>query len=240
MLGFADQARVASEETENNARRRGHPFDLAFALTLGAEIYDFLGDPGALLRRSEEAERIGREYGLSLLAEITHGIAWLRSGRVAEGTARLGQAIERLKQTGHRVWISYLEAVQAQGLALSGKLERAWSLIEQAVAQSEVSEERSHYPEILRLRGWLLIQRGEFGPAESTLRKAIEAARAQVAKSWELRAATTLARMLADQGRRTEGLAVLKPVLESLEEGQNTSDFLESRRLLDELSHSKA
>ena len=235
---------MASEETESNARRRGHPFDLAFALTLGAEIYDFLGDPAALLRRSEEAERIGREHGLSLLgeilAEITHGIAWLRSGRVAEGTARLGQAIERLRRTGHRIWISYLEAVQAQGLALSGKLERAWSLIEQAVAQSEVSEERSHYPEILRLRGWLLIQRGEFGLAESTLRKAIEAARAQVAKSWELRAATTLARLLADQGRRSEGLAVLKPVLESFEEGQDTSDFQESRCLLDELARPKA
>ena len=54
------------------------------------------------------------------------------------------------------------------------------------------------------------------------------------------RAATTLARLLADQGRRSEGLAVLKPVLESLEEGQNTLDFLESRRLLDELASPKA
>jgi predicted ATPase len=222
------------------ARRRGHPFDLAFALTLGAEVYDFLHEHEALLRRSEEAERIGKEHGITLLgeilAEITRGIAWLRSGRAAEGTAQLGAAIARLKQTGHRIWIWYLGAVQAEGLALTGDLEQAWTLIEDSVARIEDSEERSHYPEVLRLRGLLLIKKNEFEMAEATLRKAIDAARGQQAKSWELRAATTLARLLADQGRRSEAVALLKPVHDWFTEGRQTNDLQESLRLLHELA----
>ena len=89
MLGYPDQARAASEATEANARRRDHPFDLAFALTLGAQVYDYLREYDALLRRSEEAERIGKEHGITLLgeimAEITRGVAWLRAGRPADG-----------------------------------------------------------------------------------------------------------------------------------------------------------
>jgi class 3 adenylate cyclase/tetratricopeptide (TPR) repeat protein len=244
ILGFPDQARAASEATENNSHRRGHPFDLAFALTLGAEIFDFLHEYDALLRRSQEAERIGREHGITLfgeiLAEITRGVAWLRSGRVTDGTAQLGQAIERLKQTGHRIWIWYLGAVQAQGLAMMGDLDGAWTLMEESVARIEEGEERAHYAEVLRLRGSLLIKKNEFDAAEATLRKAIDVARGLQAKSWELRAATTLARLLSDAGRRSEALAVLQPIHDSFTEGAQTSDLQDSRRLLDELAATAA
>ena len=60
MLGYPDQARAASDEKDEHARRRNHPFDLAFALTLGAQVFDYLGEPEELLRRTEEAERICR------------------------------------------------------------------------------------------------------------------------------------------------------------------------------------
>jgi predicted ATPase len=126
--------------------------------------------------------------------------------------------------------------VQAEGLALTGDLEQAWTLIEDSVARIEESEERSHYAEVLRLRGLLLIKKNEFEMAEATLRKAIDVARGQQAKSWELRAATTLARLQADQGRRSEAVALLKPVHDWFTEGRQTNDLQESLRLLDELA----
>jgi class 3 adenylate cyclase/tetratricopeptide (TPR) repeat protein len=239
MMGYLDQAVAANIATEANARRRDHPFDLAFALTLGAQLFDYLGDSDAMLRRAEEAERIGKESGIALLGEImteiSRGVAWLRAGRLAEAARQLDHGIERLMATGHRIWIWYLRALQAEALALAGDLAGAWTLIEESVARIEAGEERSHHAEVLRLRGWILIVRGEPDQAAATLRKAIAVARKQQAKSWELRAATTLARLLASRGDSAEALAVLAPVHDWFTEGRDTRDLKEAARLLADL-----
>jgi len=239
MVGYPDQALAANQAMEANARRRGHPFDLAFALTLGAQLFDFLCDSEALLRRTEEAERIGKERGIALLgeimAEISRGVAWLRAGRLAEALPQLERGIDRLITTGHRIWIWYLSALRAEALALLGDLEWSWALIQESVVHIEAGEERSHYAEVLRLKGWMLILRGEPEQAEATLRKALTVARHQCAKSWELRAATTLARLLASRGDQAEALAVLAPVYDWFTEGRDTRDLKEAAQLLVEL-----
>jgi predicted ATPase len=239
MMGYPDQARLASRATETNARRRDHPFDLAFALTLGAQLFDYLCDSDALLLRAEDAERIGRESGIALLGEImteiSRGVALLRAGRLAEAATQLDRGIERLMQTGHRIWIWYLRALRAEALALAGDLEGAWTLVEESVTRIEAGEEQSHYAEVLRLKGWLLVLRGDPDRATAILRKALTVARHQGAKSWELRAATTLARLLASRGNKTEALAVLAPVHAWFTEGHDTRDLKESARLLAEL-----
>jgi predicted ATPase len=224
---------------EVNARRRGHPFDLAFALSLGAQVFDYLHDSDALLRRAEEAERIGQEHGIALLseimAEITRGVAWLRAGNLADALPQLDRSVERLMRTGHRIWIWYLGALRAEALALSGDIEGAWTLIEHSLDRIEAGTERSHYAEVLRLRGWILTLRGESDHAASTLRKAIAVARDQDAKSWELRATTTLARLLASRGDSVEALALLAPVYDWFTEGHDTRDLKEAAQLLAEL-----
>jgi predicted ATPase len=96
-------------------------------------------------------------------------------------------------------------------------------------------EERAHYAEILRLRGSLLIQQGEFDAAERTLHAAIEVARSQQAKSWELRATTTLARLLAERGDEDSARAMLADVYGWFTEGFDTYDVREAKALLDEL-----
>ncbi len=239
MMGYPDQALAANQATEANARRRGHPFDLAFALTLGAQLFDFLCDSDALQQRAEEAERIGEQRGIALLgeilAEISCGVAWLRAGRLVEALTQLDQGIERLMQTGHRIWIWYLKALQAEGLALIGDLDAAWILIEESVARIEAGEERSHHAEVLRLKGWISILRGEPDQAAATLHKAVAVARDQGAKSWELRAAITLARLLASRGDQAEALALLAPIHDWFTEGRDTRDLKEAAQLLAEL-----
>ena len=239
IMGYPDQAVAANQATEANARRRGHPFDLAFALTLGAQLFDFLGDSDALLRRTEEAERVSREHGIALLgeimAEISRGVAWLRAGRLREAASQLDRGAERLMQTGHRIWVWYLRALHAQALALTGDLDGAWSLIEESVARIEAGEERSHYAEVMRLKGWILVLRGEPDWAASTLHAALTVARQQEAKSWELRCAITLARLLTSRGEPDKALEILAPIYSWFTEGRDTKDLQEAARLIEAL-----
>jgi len=239
MLGYPDQARVASDAKDEHARRRNHPFDLAFALTLGAQVFDYLCEPEELLRRTEEAERICRAHGVALLgeimAEISRGIVSLRAGRAAESVGQLDKAIGRLAATGHRVWVRYLRALQGEGLALTGDLEGASALIDESTAATERGEERVHYAELLRLKGWVLMLQGRPAEAEASLRAAIDVARAQEAKSWELRSATTLARLLADRGDRVAAREVLSEIYGWFTEGFGTRDLRAAKVLLDAL-----
>ncbi|WP_119272006.1 adenylate/guanylate cyclase domain-containing protein [Taklimakanibacter deserti] len=239
IIGYPDQAVAASDARDDHARRRNHPFDLAFSLTLGAQAFDFLSQPEELLARAAEADNVGRRFGVSLffevMAEISQGIAWLRAGRHADSATRLDRAITRLAATGHRIWIAYLRALQAEALALGGNVEAAEALLDESIARIEGGEERCHYAEVLRLKGWLLARQGRRAEAEKRLGAALAVARAQGAKSWELRATTTLARLLAEEGEEARAFDMLQAIYGWFTEGFNTRDLTDARALLDEL-----
>jgi tetratricopeptide (TPR) repeat protein len=240
MLGYPDQAVAVSDAKDEHARRRNHPFDLPFALTLGAQVFDFLHDADALLQRAMEAERVGANHGIAVLlegiAEISRGIAWLRAGRAAESAVQLEKATARLAATGHRIWIRYLKALQAEARHQAGERDRALALIVEAIAEMEAGEDRAHYAEILRLKGLFLFQGGDLDAAEVYLRRAIEVAQRQQAKSWELRAATTLAELLAERGDRSAAQALLAPVYGWFTEGFGTRDLRQAKALLETLA----
>jgi class 3 adenylate cyclase/tetratricopeptide (TPR) repeat protein len=239
MLGYPDQARAASDAKDEHARRRNHPFDLAFALTLGAQVFDYLCEPEELLRRTEEAERVCRAHGVTLLgeimAEISRGIVSLRVGRAADSVVQLEKAIGRLEATGHRIWVRYLRGLQGEGLALTGDLEGARALIDESVLATESGEERVHYAELLRLRGWVLMLQGRSEEAEADFRAAIGVARSQKAKSWELRSTTTAARLLAERGDRALAREMLSGIYGWFTEGFDTKDLKEAKAFLDAL-----
>lgn len=240
MLGYPDQAVATANARDEHARRRGHPFDLAFSLTLGAQVFDFLVQPDELERRADEANAVGRRFGVSLffemMGEISRGVAWLRAGRHAEAEVQIAQSVARLAATGHRIWLSYLLALRGEALARLGRGEEAAQVIDQSIARIAQGEERSHFAEVLRLRGWLHALAGERAPAERLLRHAIAVARGQEARSWELRSATTLAELLEHHGEAEEARAVLSPVLGWFREGFATHDLVAARRLFDRLT----
>jgi hypothetical protein len=107
MLGYPEQAVHIIEAAHDHARRRAHPFDLGWALSFGAQLFDFLREPDELLRRVEEADRVGRENRLPFVTEqlvpIRTGIASIRKGQVAEGMVLLERGIARLEKSGGRI-----------------------------------------------------------------------------------------------------------------------------------------
>ncbi len=240
MLGYPEQAVAASNARDEHARHRGHPFDLALSLTLGAQVFEFLGLPEELERRAEEADAVGRRYGVPLffemMCEISRGVAWLRAGRYEESAAQIERSVARLASTGHNIWLSYLLALRGEALAMMGQREAAGRQIDQSIARIERGEERSHFAEVLRLRGWLHGLEGDRLNAEQFLRRAIGVARAQNAKSWELRATMSLAEVLHRHGETTEALAMLTAVYGWFTEGFGTKDLQKASGLIAQLS----
>ncbi len=123
-----------------------------------------------------------------------------------------------------------------------GDLAGAADLIDEVIAQVERPgwEERYYYPEILRIKGWLLARKGDLEAAERAYLASLNWARTQQAKSWELRTATGYARLLREQGRVGEASEPLAPVYGWFTEGFATKDLQEAKALLDELETSGA
>lgn len=239
MLGYPDQAAALCDEKDEWARRRNHPFDICFALTVGALAYDYRREPDRLLERVEEAERVGRTHRVPLMSEImaqiVKGIAWLRAERIAESVPQLEASLTRLLATGHRAWVPYVRAVLGEALARAGDLDAGRARIEESLDQIAVQDERVHLAEVLRLQGWMLWQQGEPDEAESRLRAAVDVARRQRTRSWELRSATTLAGLLETRGDAAAGLELLEPIYGSFDEGFDTADLADAAALIERL-----
>ena len=110
-------------------------------------------------------------------------------------------------------------------------------MLDQGIDQSEAGWIS---PELLRLRGELLLSQGAPAAAEtaeSLFRQALDEARSEGALSWELRAATSLARLLRQQGRRAEAIACLEPVYSRFTEGFGTADLIAAKRILEDNDH---
>jgi predicted ATPase len=129
--------------------------------------------------------------------------------------------------------ITFRDAVMGEALGRTGKIGDGLVLVEAAIDHSERTEERWASAELLRVKGELLLLQGTPGAAataEDHFRQALDWARRQGALSWELRAATSLARLLRDQGRAADALALLQPVYDRFTEGFDTADLKAARR----------
>ena len=142
------------------------------------------------------------------------------------------QSMEELRKVGNSG--SDRKAQLAQGLECAGATAEALENIEQALQMN--SEARDYRPEALRTRGELRLKLDEPELAETDFRDAIALARNMSAKSWELRATTSLARLLANQGRRDEARTTLTDIYDWFTEGFDTADLKDAKALLDEFT----
>jgi predicted ATPase len=157
---------------------------------------------------------------------------------VEEDLSRFRQALaeRRAMRVAHRQ--AYYLAILAEALGSSAQPERAIDAVDEALELTNSGEDRRWEALVHRVRGDLLLAapRRNEAAAEESLRRAVEVARRQEAKSFELRAATSLAHLWADQGRRTQARDLLAPVYGWFTEGFDTQDLKDARALLDALA----
>jgi tetratricopeptide (TPR) repeat protein len=241
ILGYPDRAVTLSDKRDAHARRLNHPFDLAYSLSLGSDVFNCRREPGVLHRRAEEVERLGREHSLPFLwahfAPVRSGLALNHEGKAAQSVAALRNGLEVWEASGGKAYGPYLKAVVAEGLARLCDVEAALGLIDEQVDQLEDASrnERVYYAEVLRLKGWVLSLKDDLEGAEQSYRISLAWARKQGAKSWELRTATSLARLWQTRGKRREAHELLAPVYGWFTEGFDTKDLKEAKSLLGQL-----
>jgi predicted ATPase len=140
--------------------------------------------------------------------------------------------------TGARLWEPFFLGLVAEALALAGEVDQGIAELDRAIARSTESGEKWADAELHRLRGDLLcrLPRPDPDKAEKSFRAALSIAREQGSRGFELRAATSLARLLGNDGRREEARELLAPVYDWFTEGFDTADLKEAKALLTALA----
>ena len=240
-LGYPDQAPKRSQEALALARELGHPFTLADVLCFaGCWFNEMRRDAEALKGSAEELMRLVNEKGMPtwLGVAIWHqGEAVAMLGQVQKGMAQMREGMAACQSTDVRLYLPGALGSLAEAQAKAGHPEEGLTTLAEAFAFVEETDERHWEAELYRLKGELLLMQGDEAEAEASLQKAVEVARRQQAKSWELRATVSLCRLWQQQGRLDEAQQMLAEIYGWLTEGFDTPDLQEAKALLEELSH---
>jgi predicted ATPase len=244
LLGYPDQGLTQSQEAVMLAQEIAHPYSLSFALR-GATMFH-------QLRREERATQERAEATISLTTEqgfphwmaqgaILRGWALAHQGRAKEGIEQLIQGLIAHRATGTEIIRPYWLALLAEAHGTLGEPETGLTVLTEALTLMDTTGERVWEPELYRLKGVLLLQQSSDNQveAERCFHQAITVAQKQQAKSWELRAATSLARLWQQQGKRQEAHDLLAPIYGWFTEGFDTADLKDAKVLLDALAENQ-
>jgi predicted ATPase len=240
-LGYVDQARLRLGETLAEAQRLS-PFDLVFALChawYGDWASQGMESAPTMLQSADKVLAISAEQGFpiwSARGNIMLGWCLGAAGQAAEGIQLLLKGIADAGATGCNIVVPFCLMVLAQVYGEAGQPEEGLNRLVEAARLVETTQERWAEAEMHRLRGTLLLSMREHAEAENSYRQALSVAQRQSAKFWELRAATSLARLWRDQGKRTEARDLLAPVYGGFTEGFDTPVLRGAKALLDELA----
>jgi predicted ATPase len=215
-----------------------HPFTLAYALTLASTFLLWRREPQEVLELTDALIPLCQEQGFSSLltsAMLVRDGALKAQGK-QEDSAVKARDPAGLRVTGSQSYVTGLLARLVDAHANSGEIEEGMQVLSEALATVESTGERHYEAELHRLKGELLrVRDGAGDQAEQSFRTAIRIARGQSAKSLELRATMSLARLLAKQNQRSEARAMLADIYNWFTEGFDTADLKEAKALLDEL-----
>jgi len=238
--GYPDRSVQAADRALAFSRQLGHAHTLAHAFSFAARAAVFARDVATVHAYANDCVALASEHGFAgwaALGRILQGWPDAQEGQAATGIVRIRDGLAAAEATGTRLNKPLYLTLLAEALALAGKIEEGLAALDDALATAVVSGERGWDAEIRRLRGELTARLPYPDPAkaEDSFRTALAIAREQGTRGYELRAATSLARLLHEQGRRGEARDLLAPVYVWFTEGFDTADLKEARTLLSEL-----
>jgi predicted ATPase len=242
LQGFPEQAMRAAERSIEDGRAADHAVSLCYALAVGAcPIALLVGDLAT-------AERyVGMLLDHSTRHALTHwrafgachqGALAIKRGDVMTGSRLLRAGFSEFGNSGPALHSVALLMTEAMGHA--GQVSEGLAELNEAIERSEQTEEYWLIAELLRIKGELLLLQSTHGAAtkaEGHFRQALDWARRQGARSLELRAATSFARLMRDHGRSADAVALLQPAYDRFTEGFDTADLTAAKALLDELAN---
>jgi hypothetical protein len=239
--GYPDQAEQTADQALLHAREFGHAHTLANTLGFTAILAVLSRDVRRVDRLAKEMATISGERGFPLIcawSDVLVGWVAALQGADADGVDRMRRGIAAATARVSRWLEPFFLGLVAEALELAGKVEEGLGDLGQALAASTESGERWANAELHRLRGDLLcrLPRPDLDNAERSLRPAIWIAREQGTRGFELRAATSLARLLVNDGRRVEARQLLAPVYDWFTEGFDFVDLKDAKALLSELA----
>jgi class 3 adenylate cyclase/predicted ATPase len=238
-LGYPTQALRFSRQSIVEARRSSHPMTLAFALGRSAAVLHMCRNWQGLEATVTElmALAVEREFrNYRVVGRFYLGWAQVRSGRSGEGLELLREALTDMRVGGDEDWFPHSLSLLAEAHHKAGQIGEGLGLLEEAVDRVESNGERWFAAEVHRLRGELLLSLFDPSKAEECFLRATKVAHGQKAKLWELRAATSLARLWAEQRERQKAHDLLAPIYGWFTEGFETADLIEAKSLLDTLA----
>jgi predicted ATPase len=245
LRGYPDQAVASSQAALALAEQIAHPFSLALALFYAAMLYHYRREAPLIQARAEAIMTLATEQGFP--GWMVRGRAiqvWVLAarGHGEEGMAQIRQALAAYQTGGTLAMRLHSLVLLAEACAEVGQITEGLEALAEALAMLAKSGVRWCEAELYRLRGELLLQRSMVpqGEAEACFQQALDIARHQQAKSLELRAAMSLARLWQRQGKQTEACELLTSVYGWFTEGFDTADLQEAKALLEELSQSNA
>ena len=247
-LGYPDQALRRIHETLALARELSHPFSLAVSLFFAAGLHQSRREGQETQEHAEAMMALSTEQGFPYwlaVGTILRGWALAEQGKAEEGITQIRQGLNAWQATGGELFRPYIAALLADAYGKVGQTGKGLTLLAKAVAVVNNTGERAWEAELYRLKGELLLKSEVHGPqsetqqlseAEVCFRRAIDIARHQSAKSLELRATMSLARLLRKQGKSAEAQQRLAEIYGWFTEGFDTADLIEAKSLLEELA----
>jgi class 3 adenylate cyclase/predicted ATPase len=239
-LGYPDQALTVNREMLRVAREIGHPFSLAYALHHTGWLYQYCLLGPEVQAAADEEIAIATEQGFSLwyaTGTFFKGAGMLLKDAADGALPLLRKGLDAFRATGAELTLPFQLCTLGDAYAQTGQFDAARNAFTEAMAIAEKNDERCQDAELHRLKGELLLSESpeQVAAALDCFRQAIETARRQESKAWELRATMSLARLWTRHGRRDEARHAVAAVYNTYTEGFMTPDLVAARTLLDSL-----
>ena len=241
MLGYPNAALADSGQAISTAREIGQATTLMPALLYTSITHIVCRNDAIATEQSNELVVLADEKGGALwkaFGVLLQGVMLARTGISSDAVQTINSGINALRSTGSTLWMPLWSSHLAKSYADLGQFVDASRCIGEAMTVIKVAKERLYEAEVNRMAGEieLLLPQPNAAKALAHFERALSLARAQRAKSWELRAATSIARLWSDQGRRDEARELLAPIYDWFTEGSNTLDLRDTKALLNTLA----
>jgi predicted ATPase len=237
LLGYPDRSQEAIRDALAWAHSLGHVGSIAHAMDIGLMVHRYRRDVDVVRREAEAMMAFGEEHGLPVhRAKGTVFLGWVLAerGELERGIAQMREGLEVQKAIGSREDFPVFYEMLAGALAGAGHGKMALDLLAEILDETAESGLGYWTPELYRVRGEVRLAESE-DEAQDWFRRGLDFARGQRARSLELRAAASLARLEQSRGRPHQAYDVLAPLYAWFREGLDTTDLVEARKLLDTL-----